>query len=130
MKSITLFMVLCLIVFLSGCGPKMVRPTDSRGLKCVELITKIKHACYETKKDLESCRERNQKRKEFAERDKKLMEEKAKDSDAHKDRKLLAYALVSLRGSFEMEKCEQKYAKDCDDEYKKNFVSKCGGRIE
>ncbi|MCI5130156.1 MAG: hypothetical protein D3904_01240 [Candidatus Electrothrix sp. EH2] len=131
MKNITLLMALCLVVFLSGCAPKMIHPTDSRGLKCVDLITKVKNLCYETKKDdIEACRDRNREREEFRERDKKLMEEKAKDSKAHKDKKLLAYALVSLRGSLEMENCNKKFAKECNDEYKENFVSKCGGRIE
>ena len=147
-KYIALLIVSCLISFLNGCAPKMIPPTDPRGLKCVELATKIKNACYDKwKEPIEACEERNSRRKrlteinmkltkekltkknKLTEEDQELLEEKAKDNDLSEDQKLLAYTAIALRGALEMENCNS-YAKECDDEYKELFVSKCGGRIE
>ena len=62
-KNITLLIVGCSLIFLGGCGPKMIPPTDSRGVECLELIKDIKNACYaERKKEIEPCQKRNSER--------------------------------------------------------------------
>ncbi|MCI5138951.1 MAG: hypothetical protein D3922_11185 [Candidatus Electrothrix sp. AR1] len=90
----------------------------------------MKNACYdERNEEIEKCREGNRQRKELAKKDIDLTEEKAKDSGVNKDKRLLGYALTSLKGALQMENCNN-LVSHCDNKYKESFVSVCGGRIE